>query len=203
MSSTLNFLTISFFIGIAVVLFCMLAYIFPYGERFRDKTQKIKGFGLDLEVSVLTVFILIGFVFTFSGILLQIRGYDDQLKKLEEARLERDARIAHMQLDIERLQKMEIHALVTLEGVDPGAFSRLSDLECEYTLSGRGEPQKADISKGDGNSIQVTLKDVTRETHIRRLVLEDRGSNSKWEYVNFDPLQPIYNLKKTGVGFHE
>lgn len=198
MGPTINLITTGFFIGIAVVLFCMLSFILPYGSRFREKTQKIKGFGVDLEVSVLTVFILIGFTFAFSGIFLQFKGYDNQLSALERERLERDATISRMQRELDHMQKMEIRALVTLDDVDPKTFPRLSDLECSYTLPGGQGPEKVDLSKGEGNSIQITLRNITKDTHIRHLVLEDKATNIKWEYSNFEPLRPIYQLKKAG-----
>lgn len=192
-----NPLTISFFLGIMVVLFCLSSYIFPFGERFKDKTQKIKGFGVDLEVSVITLFILIGFVLTFSGIFLQLKDYDRQLQELERTRTERDAKIDFMQRQLTQLQKMEVHALVTLEGVDRRHLPKLQDLDCSYTFPGGelAKPESAPVSLGVGESFQITLKDISRGTLIRHLVVEDRATSRRWAIDNFEPLMPTLSLK--------
>lgn len=66
----MNLLTSSYFLpllGMGIVVFCVLSFFFPYGEKLKGKIQKIKGFGVDLEVSVLTLFIIIGVILSFSG----------------------------------------------------------------------------------------------------------------------------------------
>ena len=201
MNQTLNPLTISFFFGIGIVLFCISAYIFPYGNKFRDKVQTIKGFGVDLQVSVLTVFILMGFVLTFSAVFLQLKGYQDQLKKLEDERTQKSAAIEHMQKQLEQMRKLEVRALVTLEGLDLKSYTQLSPFECKYLLPGQERAFKADVSEGFLNegaepTIEITLRDITAETHVKRLTVQDKDHRYKWVLENFEPLQPNYRLKK-------
>src|SRR5271154_864552 len=47
-------------VGISIILVCIGAYIFNYGERIKERVQNFKGFGLEMSVSVITVFILVG-----------------------------------------------------------------------------------------------------------------------------------------------
>src|SRR5260370_33460709 len=66
--------------GVGIVLFCLLSFVFPYGERFKDKVQKIKALGVDLEVSVLALFILVGVVMAFVGVYLRVSDYEGRLQ---------------------------------------------------------------------------------------------------------------------------
>jgi len=38
-------------LGIGIIIFCILSFFFPYGGKFKDKTQRFKGLGVDMEVS--------------------------------------------------------------------------------------------------------------------------------------------------------
>ena len=49
--------------GILIIGFCIASFFFPFGQRFTEAKQVIKGFGVDLEISILTAFLLTGVVF--------------------------------------------------------------------------------------------------------------------------------------------
>ena len=49
-----------FIIGMVIVAFWVLSFFLPYGKKIKGKTQKIKAFGIDLEVSILTLLLLVG-----------------------------------------------------------------------------------------------------------------------------------------------
>lgn len=87
-------------LGILVVVVSLIALAFPFGNRFREKTQKFKGFGIDLEMSVLPLALLLGVVLCFAGIYIASESYESRLAELAEypSRLEN---------------------LVSLEGVEP------------------------------------------------------------------------------------
>ena len=63
-------------IGCIIILVCLLSFFSSFGDKFKDKTQKIKGFGIDLEVSVLSLFILVGVALSFAGIYLNVMNYE-------------------------------------------------------------------------------------------------------------------------------
>ena len=180
-------------LGVAIIVFCLLSFVFPYGERFKDKIQKIKGFGVDLEVSVITLFILIGVILSFTSIYLQLKDYQNQLASAK-------TEVLAAQKALVQSQKMEITALVTLEGVAArNDIPKLEEVRAEYYLSGSDEPMEAQLSKGyHENQFRVTFKDITRATHIRSLVVQDRSRDNprRWTIENFMPFEPFYNLAK-------
>src|SRR5713226_8555654 len=79
----MSFLTISFYSGIGLLILCILVLVSPLRERFSNATQKIQGFGLNLEVSVLTLLVLISVGLMTSGIWMQLQDVSKQLKQLE------------------------------------------------------------------------------------------------------------------------
>src|SRR6266849_1649073 len=79
----MSFLTISFYAGIGLLVLCILVLVSPLRERFSSATQKIQGFGLNLEVSVLTLLVLISVGLMTSGIWIQLQDVSSKLKQLE------------------------------------------------------------------------------------------------------------------------
>jgi predicted membrane protein len=177
-------------LGFGIIIFCILSFFLPYGEKFKGKIQKIKGFGVNLEISIFTLFIIIGVILSLTGVYLQITDYEQQLnnsKKEEEA-----AKIALAQAN-----KMEMRVVVSLEGVSENDMPKLEDVKCKYFLPGSDRHIEADVIKGVAQgTFKIILKDVTSRTHVLRLVLEDNATNRKWEKMNFMPLEPVFSLKK-------
>lgn len=191
-------LFLSFILGILIILFCILAFILPYGKNFKDKTQKIQGFGLNLEVSVLTLFIVIGFTLVFfgGGIWFQLRSINDQLNELRAEKAKAEARAVDLQDKLEKANLMEVVAFLKLEGVDETNHPDQNEVECLYeTSTGRGG--KADINVGPASgAFKITIKDVTRETNITNLILRTKDKQRRWKMDrNIMPLQPTYELK--------
>jgi hypothetical protein len=178
--------------------------VFPIGERFKDKTQKIKGFGVDLEISVLTLFILVGVGFVLTGVYLQMKSFEDRIAAVgaeqsvlkserEKLKAERDA----LQSALERAGKTQMRVLVTLSGVSTKEMPKLEDVEARYFLPGKNDSIPADVGRGLLlNQLSVSLKDVTHEMIIKRLIVEDRASKRKWYVENFPPLEPHVELRK-------
>lgn len=189
----MNLPTSSYFLpllGIGIVVFCILSFFFPYGEKFKGKIQKIKGFGVDLEVSVLTLFIIIGVILSFSGVYLQIKDYEEQLYQVKK---ERDT----VKERLEEATRMEIKILVTLDGVSENNMPKLEDLQCNYLLYGEEEPVRVDVNKGyTSNQFKITLKELPCKAHIARLVVEDLSTGGKWAKKTFLPFEPNYHLEK-------
>lgn len=184
-------------LGIMIVVFCVLSFFFPYGERFKDKIQRIKGFGLDLEVSVLTLFIIVGVVLSLTGIYLQVKRYEEQVKRYEEQVLSAKEEARVVREALAKAQKMRMKPLVVLEGIDARDMPKLADVKCEYFLFANEKPVAVPVENGiNGNQFRLTLEDVTYDTVIRSLILKDRSTKKKWFYENFSPFEPLYTLKK-------
>jgi hypothetical protein len=143
-----------------------------------------------MEVSVLTLFIIVGFVMSFTGIYFRIRDYENKL-----ASAKADALAAKKALLQGR--KMQINALITLEGTSGNDMPRLEEVECKYFLYGIEQPVEVQVSTGlTDKQFRIVLKDITPDTVIRRLVLKDRSTQRKWILNNFAPFEPFYNLKR-------
>lgn len=177
-------------IGLGILVLCMLSFFFRYGDKLKGKTQKIKGFGVDMEVSVLTVFILVGILLSFSGVYLRVKDYE---KNLEAARnKEKAAKQA-----LEQARKMEMKMFLVLEGVDESNAPKLEDLHCEYFLSGEDEPTTVDVTRGYSTGhFKAILKEMSCKDHIALLVLEDQVIHRKWVKRSFMPFEPEHLLTK-------
>lgn len=194
----MNFLTISFYLGIILLLLCIVILISPLRDRFSSATQRIQGFGLNLEVSVMTLLVLISVGLITSGIWLQLRDITTELKSLEAKKAEAEIRAQQFQRQLEESRKMELPLFLTLEGVEDVSRLNFTSLECTYVTSSSDEPIRADIAPGrrTSDTVKVVLKDLTREVIIDKLEIYDRDTDTRWQKVNFRPLQPTYELKK-------
>lgn len=180
-------------IGIAVVLFSLTAFVRPFGVSLRDTRQKIKGFGLDLEVSVLTLFVLIGVTLSLSGIYLVTRDYEAKLGELADYRI----RLARAEEDFSRAlaqaRQIDVTALVTLD--DDGNHPAPSELRCELQLFGspRGRPLSVESGIKPGQ-YAITIHSITSENVIRALDCQHAQTNRTWTLEKFNPLAPEYRL---------
>ena len=184
-------------LGIAIILFCIASFVFPFGQRFKEGKQVIRGFGLDLEISVLTLLLLIGFVMTFSGFYMYLRNEnaDTLREEIRELRGKLDA----AREEVQRAGRFTITAnLVLPESVDVSSLD-VGKLECRYTLFANPDSWvQAAVSQGlGGNSVRITFADIERRDVIQRLELREHGTESVLGVVmNIYPLQPLYKLEK-------
>ncbi len=189
MDSTIEVLIISMS-GLGILAFCILSFFFPYGERFKGKIQKIKGLGVELEISIFTLFIIAGVTLTLTSVYLQIKDYENLLsvaKQNEEA-----ANIA-----LAKSFKMEMRIVISLEGVGNDDIPNLNDVACEYFLPGTDECNEADVIIGYiKGTFKIILKDITPKTHITRLEFIDKATDRKWITTNFMPLEPMFTMRK-------
>lgn len=194
----MDFLTISFYLGIGLLLACILLLISPLRDKFSGATQKIAGFGLNLEVSVMTLLVLISVGLITSGIWLQLRDINSELSSLELKKVEAEARALQYQRQLEESRRMELPVFLTLEGVNDVSALNFPALECTYVTSSSDEPIRVDVSPGrrSKDTVKVVLKDLTRDIIIDRLEVYDPQTRTRWTKANFRPLQPTYDLKQ-------
>lgn len=178
-------------LGIAIIIFCVLSFFFPYGAQFRDKVQKISAFGLNMEISVITFFVLIGFACSFTGIFLQVRDYEGRLTVAKKAAEAAESAFAQS-------QKMQISALVTLDGVGVGQLPKLEELRGLCLMIGQKDPTEVRVTRGiEGTQFRILFDDLTRNSVIRSLVLEEtKPGGRKWIYDHpISPFEPDFVLK--------
>ena len=183
--------------GILIVFFCILSFVFPYGEKFKGKTQKIKAFGVDLEVSVLSLFIIIGLILSLIGLFLQVKDYENQLdfkdEEINDVKNNADA----AKLALEQAQKRQIVLLVTLEDISENNMPKFEDIYCSYQLYGEVERVRVDVNPGyESHQLRITLKGLESDALIASLELTDKEKNRKWVKKTFMPFEPEVQLKK-------
>src|SRR5437764_13706750 len=138
----MNFLTISFFLGIALLLLCIIIMISPLRDKL-STPQKIQGLGLNLEVSVLTLLFLISVGFISCGLWLQLQNISKDLKDLESGKLEAETRANDLEKQLREARWIEMDAYIILTGVDN--VKDLKSLSCTYDTQSALN-QKATIS---------------------------------------------------------
>ena len=179
-------------LGIVIIVVCLLSFIFPYGQRFKDKTQKIKALGVDMEVSVLTLFVIAGVAMASSGVYLRLKDYERQLRSAE-------ANANAMKEALTQAQRLQMKPFITLEGVSANEMPKLADVRAAYFVFCVDRPVEVAVAPGlSSNQFRISLDDMTSKTVIRSLVLEDRATGRTWTFDNFAPLEPLYTLKKPG-----
>src|SRR5436190_22513254 len=72
-------LKICFYLGIVLLLSCVIVLLTPLRDKISGATQKIAGFGLNLEVSVLTLLFLISAALISTGIWVKLGSVKDEL----------------------------------------------------------------------------------------------------------------------------
>jgi hypothetical protein len=192
-------LTVCFYLGITLLLACVILLMSPLRDRISGATQKIQGFGLNLEVSVLTLLFLISAALISSGIWLKLGTIKDELGRSMKAKEEADVRAKSLEEQIERLKKTSVEAWVALEGVDDVSKLKYPALNCDYQTSASDEVERCIISKGDFvQRVKVTFIDVNKGTKIKLLSIKETDApNREWSYTTeFDPFKQSLKLSK-------
>jgi hypothetical protein len=177
-------------LGVLVLLVCLVSLFLPFGAGLRSGMQKIRFPGVNLEVSVLALLILIGLVMSSIGVYLEVQDYNGRVAAAER-------RAAAAQQELDQAKHMQLKALVTLEGVPPSAMPKLSDVRSHYVSPGSEEPVEVTVTPGiTENQLRIRLDNVNPTTSVQRLVVEDLTTGRMWTYENFVPFECAYALKK-------
>ena len=191
-------------LGIGIILFCILSFVFSYGEKVRDKIQKIEAFGIHLEVSLLTVFLIIGLVLLFTRVYLGVIDYKGELErykgelehyKSEFEKAKRD--IKNLSESLNLTQNYRISPIIKLQGRGADNMPKPDEVDCRYYQSGKTDPTPVDVVGGPGsNLLRLELSGIKLNTFIQRLEIEESDSGNIWSLEDFIPLEPIYQLKR-------
>jgi hypothetical protein len=147
-----------------------------------------------LEVSVLTLLVLVGFALSVSSIYLHINGYQQQVASSQKQNELLNNEIELTRRQLEAAKKIDMIIYFRLPGNQP----IMDHLTAEYFL--HSQPDKripAEISKGiGGNSYSILFKSLTPDTFVDVLRIKDGKTKQTWVKENFFPLNPIYDLRK-------
>jgi hypothetical protein len=199
--------TLLLVLGMLLILSSVVLLFLPGREKYKTVTQKFSGLGVTLEFSLVTLIALLGVCLAAGPQIASAyweAGKDDaEVKKAQDLRREEEKKnerlrgqIAALKEQLALAQKVEVPALLTLEGVTKGNRPSLTDLECTYQLYSEPRPVKVAMDSGvSENQFRVLLTEVDRHTVVQRLVVEERGKR-RWSYENFRPMEPIFVMKE-------
>ncbi len=184
-------------LGIAIVLFCLASFRFPYGDKLVAVRQMIKGYGLDLQVSLLTVFLLIGVGLSLSGVGIYLLTSARDVTALNTQIVQLKSDLEKAKKDVERATKMDLSVILKLpQGLDPKTLNNRS-LRCHYVLNEQESDQQ--VSFAPSGALKCPILDVKRGDIVEELTLEETSAGRVEVLANarepFHPLQPQINLE--------
>jgi hypothetical protein len=175
--------------GIAFLFICLLLIAFNRVPTLKSP-QVIKALGIELDVSIITVLVLVGFTLSVSSIYMQVKNYEGQIADTQ-------GKLEALNVELRRAGKATFSPFVVLEDVSkPEQMPRVSEVVCSYVLVNGGNTSSGNgrLSPGvSANSFQITLDDIPLSAEIRRIeIAEKQASNSRtWIYENLGyPLSP-------------
>jgi hypothetical protein len=192
-------LTICFYLGIVLLLSCVILLITPLRDKISSATQRIQGFGLNLEVSVLTLLFLISAALISTGIWVKLGSIKDELAQSRQDKVKAEARVLSLQEEVDRFKTNSVDAWVTLDGVDDVSKLKYPALECKYQTSAADVIESCSISKGDFlQRVKVNFPNINKGTKIKALVItESDPPKREWSYPNeFDPFKQSLKMAR-------
>ena len=181
--------------GIVILLLCFGSFVFPYGDRFKGKIQKVKAFGLDLEVSVIAFFVIVGVIFSLTGAYFQQKNYEKKIADTEEALANKDRELKEKEKDLNKKIELEIKPSILLENIDADSKPELENLICSYQISGKWDSVR--VEKGVFRlDYAIVLEDITPSDHIEFLKVEDSLTGRMWVKEIGSILTPKYSLRE-------
>jgi hypothetical protein len=181
--------------GIAIIFFCMLMVFVPRMKDFITKPQEfnLNPIGVSMKVSILTVFVLMGFVLSLSSFVLQWRGYVTQVSESEKTIAGLKAQLDDKLTEASRSRRFDMSILIRPQ---TGSNETLNSdsWSCKYRFeTPSGEPDKevdATVARGaDGRSLRIFLKDVSADTRVYQITLFKKDVSQTFTVANFAPLR--------------
>lgn len=188
-NESLNFWLV--IVGIIILFLSLLAVLVPNISTLLTSPQEFSGLGVNMKVSILTVFVLMGFILSFSSFALQWQNYSSLERKYKEdiAKLESEKKL--LQEQEARARTFDMSLLfkpkdLNEEELDP------KDWTCLYTLVTPGEPSarkpaKVFQARKELNKLGVLLESITPDTHVQRI--DCSNNKNTWTTGDFKPFR--------------
>jgi len=182
-------------LGILIVLFCLGSFLFPYGSKFGATPQVFRGYGLDLQISLRTVFLMIGVGLSLTGVGIYAFTSGREAAELRERlnAAQADAQQARRQAELAQHQSVLVN-LDFPEGPKLKALN-IAHLECRYLLN--GAEKTAPVTHAvSGNAVSCAVYEVSPMDMISNLIMTDitTGKTLAEARDDFRPLAPIVHL---------
>lgn len=185
--------------GLLIIFVCLVMVFIPQIKDFLTKPQEftLDKLGVSMKVSILTVFVLMGFVLSLSSFALQWRGYvraagesAEKVAQLNGSVTQLQNRIREKQEEENRSRKFNMSILLKPQ-LQENETLDTSEWTCSYWLDKSGDhpsgPIPAPIDLGlSGKHVRVFLSDITADTRLYRVEL--KKGNRSWNADNFSPL---------------
>jgi hypothetical protein len=185
-------------VGLSIIVFCIASFFFPFGTQFKETKQTIHGFGVDLEISVLSLFLLVGTLMSCTGIFLYLTNQSRDVQGLQHTIIELQSELKASKANAELAQ----HASLRFTLILPADLHQppIQNLECWYLLASNPDMwAQASVYRGvgDPNAIGITLSDIALHDVVQQLELREHGTqNVLASSGSIYPLQPVIQLKK-------
>lgn len=183
--------------GIIIIFFCLVTVFVPNIKDFITKPQEfnVSKLGVSMKVSILTVFVLMGFILSLSSFALQWRNYVKQARESAGKIAELNGTIKQLQTTINETEAKQNRgrtfnmSILVRPRLDE-EYLKKDDWTCTYWLDNKGQPSEpvtAPIGLARrGTHLRVFLNDITLDTRLYDLQLK-RG-NQYWNTDSFSPL---------------
>ena len=188
--------------GILIIFLCFVSLFLPATQTLREKTQEFTGLGVSMRVSIITVFVLMGFILSLSSFAIQWKGYVEQAQKFEQDRDELNNKILLLKAQIDdqneqakRMKVLDVGILLrpNFENADHSQILKADEWRCEYRIAGApGQPPSPTVNtpvmRGPGgNTLRLFIKNVTPETKFDEIKLINTKNNKVLSNGSFSP----------------
>jgi len=210
-NQSLTFLVIA---GILIIFVCLVAMFLPHIKVFITKPQEFnsKMLGIRMRVSILTVFVMMGFILSLSSFALQWQGYAKHAKDSEQKIAELNGTIKQLQDQVRQKDEDERNArtfnmsILLKPKMGKEEVLNRDDWSCDYWIDQSGQPSgpvHANIDRArNGQFLKVFLSNITPETRLYRVDL--KKGNQTWAVEGINPLTDgTWDAEPQGGVIHE
>lgn len=183
------------FLGIIILLACLVLIATKRVPELKSP-QIIKGLGLDLNISLITLLVLVGLVLALTSTYLQVRNYDQQISDAQR-------KVTILESALSRAGKVNVNAVVNFEGTTESDMPDLTNIYCKYYVKGPDGERWVDRAKITPGvyplDLVLTVEDITPLSSIERIQIWDRNPKKErsWELNNVGQiLSPRFILKR-------
>jgi hypothetical protein len=179
--------------GVVFLFICLLLIALNRVPSLKTP-QVIKALGIELDVSIITLLVLVGFALAVSSIYLQVKNYEGEIAARESKLQALDSQLRHS-------GRVAFTPFVVLDGVStPDKMPRVSEVACSYVLVDGGNTLYGNATVSTGvspTSLQIALLDIPLSSDIRHIEITEKGRTKPrtWVVENVGyPLSPSLTL---------
>jgi len=197
--------------GILLIAYASSTFLFPFGEELRGKMQHFDGLGIKMDISVVTLIILVGLVFSGIGLYSIEYSYKQKYQNEENLNaLSKDSinKLAEQVFDEQNIINYFKAQTITYQFVLDGEINDKEPLDIrslvcvynKYWQQGTDSIIYAVFPGPGPNSVKVIFNNLSEQeisNTTPRITIIDKRRKKKWSSPSFNPLVPTIFLKST------